>query len=48
MYSLITTKYSEKEAKQFLIDYQLIMPLPIKFMSSKDLSHLKKVIKSIQ
>ena len=48
MYSLITIKYGEKEAKQFLIDYQLIMPLPIKFMSAKDLSHLKKVIKNIQ
>lgn len=48
MYSLISEKYSQEEAKQFLIDYQLIMPLPIKFMSAKDLSHLKQVIKSIQ
>lgn len=47
MYSLISEKYSQEEAKQFLIDYQLIMPLPIKFMSTKDLSYLKRVIKSI-
>lgn len=45
MYSLISEKYSQEEAKQFLIDYQLIMPLPIKFMSFKDLSYFKKFLK---